>query len=120
MCAEKTNVSDCQNLIDAGCSQIKSVCSSKDSAGNCLTYSQTYQCKTSEARKENRRVCVEAKCTDGKCYQESSEPDKDFGQAIAMMEATREAGVWRKRFNRFVESIQWRRGNMYCKAISWS
>ncbi|WP_453941950.1 conjugal transfer protein TraN, partial [Acinetobacter baumannii] len=94
MCAEKTNVSDCQNLIDAGCSQIKSVCSSKDSAGNCLTYSQTYQCKTSEARKENRRVCVEAKCTDGKCYQESSEPDKDFGQAIAMMEATREAGVY--------------------------
>ncbi|WP_370976924.1 conjugal transfer protein TraN [Acinetobacter baumannii] len=86
-----------------------------------LNHSQTYQCKTSEARKENRRVCVEAKCTDGKCYQESSEPDKDFGQAIAMMEATREAGVYgEKEFYRFVESIQWRRGNMYCKAISWS
>lgn len=89
-----TTLSDCQQYVNKGCDQIGSVCTSKDSSGKCLSYSQTYRCEKSPARTEKQTVCVQANCIDGKCYQESSEPDTDFGQAVAMMEATREAGVY--------------------------
>ncbi|MDC4411820.1 conjugal transfer protein TraN [Acinetobacter baumannii] len=89
-----TTTGDCQPLLERGCTQIGSICSAKDSSGKCLTYSQTYRCEKTAAREEKKTVCVEAKCIDGKCYQATSEPDPDFGQAIAMMEVTREAGVY--------------------------
>lgn len=89
-----TTLSDCQQFVNKGCDQIGSVCTSKDSNGKCLSYSQTYRCEKTPARTENQTICVQANCIDGKCYQETNEPDNDFGQAIAMMEAAREAGVY--------------------------
>lgn len=89
-----TTLSDCQQFVNKGCEQIGSVCTAKDSNGKCLSYSQTYRCEKTPARTENQTICVQANCIDGKCYQESNEPDTDFGQAVAMMEVAREAGVY--------------------------
>lgn len=89
-----TALSDCQQFVNKGCEQIGSVCTGKDASGKCLSYSQKYRCEKTPARIENQTICVQANCIDGKCYQETNEPDGDFGQAIAMMEVAREAGVY--------------------------
>ncbi|ENG7912459.1 conjugal transfer protein TraN [Acinetobacter baumannii] len=90
-----TTVSDCRPLLEKGCSQIGSVCTSKDAKGTCLTYSQKYQCEKTPAKEEQQTICVDVDCVDGKCLEKAADKkDEDFAQAVTMMEAAREAGVY--------------------------
>ncbi|EMR8015426.1 conjugal transfer protein TraN [Acinetobacter baumannii] len=93
--ANGTTVSDCRPLLERGCSQIGSVCTSKDANGTCLTYSQKYQCEKTPAKEEEQTICVDVDCVDGKCLEKAADQkDADFAQAVTMMEAAREAGVY--------------------------
>ena len=90
-----TTVSDCRPLLEKGCTQIGSECTSKDANGSCVSYSQKYQCEKTPATEEEQTICVDVDCVDGKCLEQASdEKDADFAEAITMMEAAREAGVY--------------------------
>lgn len=93
--ANGSTVSDCRPLLEKGCSQIGSECTSKDAKGVCLSYSQKYQCEKTPASEEVKTICVDADCVDGSCLEkEADEKDGDFAEAITMMEAAREAGLY--------------------------
>lgn len=90
-----STVSDCRPLLEKGCTQIGSECTSKDANGTCVSYSQKYQCEKTPAREEEQTICVDVDCVDGKCLETAAdEKDADFAEAITMMEAAREAGVY--------------------------
>lgn len=90
-----STVSDCRPLLEKGCSQIGSECTSKDANGTCLSYSQKYQCEKTPAKEEVKTICVDADCVGGGCLEkDADEKDADFAEAITMMEAAREAGVY--------------------------
>lgn len=90
-----TTVSDCRPLLEKGCSQIGSECTSKDANGVCLSYSQKYQCEKTPAKEEEQTICVDVDCVDGSCLEKAADDkDADFAEAITMMEAAREAGVY--------------------------
>ena len=90
-----TTVTDCRPLLEQGCSQIGSECTSKDANGVCQSYSQKYQCEKTPAKEEVKTICVDADCVGGNCLEkDADEKDGDFAEAITMMEAAREAGLY--------------------------
>ena len=96
-CRSQNQASDCQPLRDRGCAQIGSACVSRDEAGNCMTHEQRYSCPDQPETFIEKTVCDQGTfCQNGGpgCFDTSYSPDRDFGQAAAMMEATREAGVY--------------------------
>lgn len=96
-CRSQNRINDCQPLRDKGCSQIGSHCVERDDAGTCVMFEQKYHCTDQPETHTERTVCDQsAFCQDDAagCFDTSAPPDKDFGQAVAMMEAAREAGVY--------------------------
>ena len=94
-CLTDYKVSDCQPLRDRGCEQLSSTCLVKNSKGVCTSYSQSYRCQVGSATKNEETICVDADCVDGTCFPPDKGPDNDkFAEAIAMMEAQREAAVY--------------------------
>lgn len=96
-CRSQNMVNDCQPLRDKGCSQIGSLCVERDDVGACVMYEQKYNCPDKPETHTEKTVCDQsAFCQNGGagCFDTSSPPDKDFGQAAVMMEAAREAGVY--------------------------
>ena len=96
-CRGQNQASDCQPLRERGCAQIGSACVSRDDAGNCMTHEQSYSCPDQPETFTEKTVCDQGTfCQNGGpgCFDTSYSPDQDFGQAAAMMEATREAGVY--------------------------
>ena len=95
-CRSQDMVNDCQPLRDKGCVQVGSTCAERDDGGVCVMYEQSYQCPDKPESFTDKTVCDQsAFCQDGGsgCFDTSSSPDRDFGQAAVMMEASREAGV---------------------------
>lgn len=93
-CLDPINATDCDQYAKKGCSQTKSECLTKDNNGKCISYSQTYSCQTSKPTVKKETICVDATCVDGSCFNGTSPEDKDFAQGVAMMEVTREAGIY--------------------------
>lgn len=86
---------DCQALIDKGCAQIGGACSDVAQDGSCTTYTRTMQCPVKLPEVKESVVCESALCQDGSgCFDTTRPLDKDFGQAAAIMEASREAGIY--------------------------
>lgn len=64
-------------------------------SGQCIWEERTYQCMTSPPGTTTVTDCAgQVFCMDGKCFDTGYTPDQDFGTAIALMEAAREAGVY--------------------------
>lgn len=103
-CANKTYtmmcqapmVNECSQEELRGCEQLASECTEKDVDGKCVTYNQTYQCKKTEERVVEATQCEQKLCNGENCIGNQPEADGDFGKAIAMMEAQRQAGVYGK------------------------
>lgn len=96
-CTNERVVSECSSLDTKGCEQIGSECTERDSQGNCLAHNQTYQCKKTEERVVETTQCEQKLCNGDNCIGEPPlEADGDFGKAIAIMEAQRQAGVYGK------------------------
>lgn len=96
-CRSHKTVNDCQALRDMGCAQIGTTCIDRASDGSCTLAEQRYDCPDKPASTTEQTVCDESTfCLDGNagCFDTSSDPDRDFGIAAVMMEASREAGVY--------------------------
>ncbi len=95
-CSGTSLTSDCQELIDRGCTQVSSQCVDQLTSGACDMSERTYSCQTSPPTQTQQTVCDQsAFCQSGSgCFNTSNPPDQDFGKAMAAMEAAREAGVY--------------------------
>lgn len=97
-CATDKQVSDCQPLRDKGCAQLGSSCLNYLADGTCSTYEQRFQCTNTTPQKEVESCVSNTFCIhengQQRCFDASSSPDKDFGTAIATMEAMREMGTY--------------------------
>lgn len=96
-CTDTASIGTCQPLRDRGCGQVNTQCISYDDTGTkCMSSTQTFQCPDKPATVKETNVCDTSLCqADGTgCFSTTRPADKDFGQAAAMMEASREAGVY--------------------------
>ncbi len=96
-CNNDTEVNECSVSELKGCEQIGSECTDRDNQGNCVSYNKTYQCKKTEERVTETRQCEQQLCNGDNCIgNPPPEADGDFGKAIAIMEAQRQAGTYGK------------------------
>ncbi|MFN7570490.1 MAG: conjugal transfer protein TraN [Betaproteobacteria bacterium] len=95
-CRSQDTIDDCAELKARGCGQVGSTCVTWAPEGSCAMYEQAYQCLETPAKTIESTVCDTTFCQDDKaaCFDTTHPPDKDFGMAAAMMEATREAGIY--------------------------
>lgn len=95
-CTDAASVDTCQPLRDRGCGQIGTNCLSKDANGKCVSSDLTFTCQDKPPTTKETTVCDTSVCqADGTgCFDTTRPADKDFGMAAAMMEASREAGVY--------------------------
>lgn len=95
-CRDHTSVDTCTPLRERSCGQVNTECLTTDAQGKCISATQTYQCPDQAPTIVERTVCETALCQqDGTgCFDTSRPTDRDFGQAAAMMEAAREAGIY--------------------------
>lgn len=106
-CATKTLTSTCDTLVDRGCTFVGKRCISTLPSGACSDYEVAYNCMASPGKEETYTDCgTKVYCLDGasrgeKCYDASSPADKDFGRAVATMEAVRQAGLYGDQFRIF-------------------
>lgn len=81
----------------SGCTLTSSTCVRVDplDASICQSYRETYSCNvagTSQTRVSNCPTDVH--CVGTQCFDARRQPDADFARSMAMVEATREAGVY--------------------------
>jgi len=95
-CVSGDTVNTCLPLVERGCAELGQECLSSAADGYCLSATVRYQCQDRSAVSSTRNVCTAPACDAGGtgCFDTSRPADKDFGQAAAMMEAVREAGVY--------------------------
>ena len=95
-CRSADVVNNCQPLRDRGCTQSGAACVDTAPDGSCSMYEQRYQCPLAPEKTVEKTVCDAAFCQDGDagCFDTTRPPDLDFGQAAAIMEASREAGIY--------------------------
>jgi len=95
-CRDSSSVDTCSPLRAKGCGQINTQCLTYTEDGKCQSATLTFQCPDKPATVKETNVCDTSLCqADGTgCFNTSHPADKDFGQAAAMMEAAREAGVY--------------------------
>lgn len=89
--------SNCQPLIDAGCTLIPSAttCASYLPDGSCGTTNKTYQCGTPATTVATGSTCdTTPYCINGICYDTTRPGDPDFGKTVAGMEVAREMGTY--------------------------
>lgn len=102
-CRSQEKINDCQPLRDKGCAQIGSTCLNVLEDGTCSTHEQRYQCMVKQPTKEVNSCATNTFCINEngqqRCFDASSSPDKDFGTAIATMEAMREMGTYMDKGN---------------------
>ena len=87
----------CQPLINAGCTLIagSEACTTILPDGTCGALAKTYQCGAPASTLATGAICdATPYCINGVCYDTSRPSDPDFGKAIAMMEAARQAGTY--------------------------
>jgi conjugal transfer mating pair stabilization protein TraN len=95
-CTDPDRVSSCKPLRDKGCGQINTQCISTAPDGTCASSTLTFRCEDKPASVRRTNVCETALCqaNGSGCFDTTRPEDKDFGKAVAMMEATREAGIY--------------------------
>ena len=96
-CRSQTTDDQCQELRNSGCTQNASVCVDKNQDGSCGLFEQRYQCENKPATVTERTVCDSSSfCQDGGqgCFDTSAPSDADLGRAAAMIEASRQAGIY--------------------------
>lgn len=94
-CASTAAVNDCQPLIDRGCFQVDSRCIDTLANGQCALYEQSYSCKVASGATQTVTNCGnQSFCVDGNCFGTGYPPDADFARAVAVLEASREAGQY--------------------------
>lgn len=78
--------------------------------GVCPYQDKTYKCVTKDEEIKKVLDCSgQALCQGGNCFDTGYEPDKDFGPAMALLEAARQAGVYGSEasiFSGFAESCR--------------
>lgn len=94
-CSTADFVDDCGALRQT-CEQIGSRCVSADADGACNQHEQTYRCEEQPGGRHKTTVCVGRQFCQGGlgCFDTGYAPDGDFGHAIAMTEAARQAGMY--------------------------
>lgn len=81
----------CQELRDAGCTQINSQCVD-DVYGRCIAWEQTYQC-TVPGKTHKVEDCSAANyCQDGNCFDAGYAANTDFGLAASYLSSAEEMG----------------------------
>jgi len=94
-CEDSSSIDTCQPLRDRGCGQIGTSCLNTDPSGKCGMANFTYSCPDKPASTKQETICDTSFCKDGTgCFDTTSPPDRDFGQAAALVEVSREAGVY--------------------------
>ena len=94
-CASTAPVNDCQPLVDRGCFQVDSRCIDTLANGQCGLFEQTYSCKVASGATQTITNCGnQSFCVSGNCFETGYPPDADFAKAVAVLEATREAGQY--------------------------
>jgi conjugal transfer mating pair stabilization protein TraN len=94
-CASTAPVNDCAKLIERGCVQIGSRCIDTLANGQCALFEQTYSCKVASGATQTITHCgTQSFCVSGNCFDTGYAPDADFAKAVAMLEASREAGQY--------------------------
>lgn len=94
-CASTAAVNDCQPLINRGCFQVDSRCIDTLANGQCALYEQSYSCKVASGATQTITNCGnQSFCVDGNCFGTGYPPDADFSKAVAVLEASREAGQY--------------------------
>ncbi len=97
-CRDPNLVSDCAPLRTRGCTQSDSSCVSRDTQGACVMYAQQYKCPDQPATVTQRTVCdQDTFCQSGAggtCFSTGSVADPDLARAAALLEISRQAGVY--------------------------
>ena len=94
-CATENALDTCQPLRDRGCGQIGSACLTVGLNGLCSSASFTFNCPVQPAKTIDKTVCDTSYCAnDAACFDTTAPEDKDFGSAAALMEVSRQAGVY--------------------------
>ena len=96
-CLTQDSDYDCGPRAHGNCALIQTTCLEKAVDGECSITEESYRCEKTPPSITTREVCEpSAFCQSGDagCFSTERQPDQDFGQAVAMMEATREAGVY--------------------------
>lgn len=96
ICEDSATTNSCDYWRQQGCGQIGTSCMSYDANHNCVDATYTFSCLDKPATTTQQTVCDSSFCKDdgSGCFNTTSPPDKDFGQAAAMVEVSREAGVY--------------------------
>jgi conjugal transfer mating pair stabilization protein TraN len=82
-------------LRERGCGQIGASCLATGGNGACTTASFTFSCPDKPASAIDKTVCDKSYCAgDVGCFDTTSAADQDFGQAAALLEVSRQAGVY--------------------------
>ncbi|TWI69299.1 conjugal transfer mating pair stabilization protein TraN [Pseudoduganella lurida] len=97
-CIEPAITDGCGVLRAQGCREGAVHCSQSATVGGqpvCLTEQHEYACQAGGGQASTVSDCSgQQYCIDGNCFDTGTPPDGDFRQAVAMMEAGREAGVY--------------------------
>lgn len=93
----KSDVSECSTYSsNPNCSLQSTSCDPEDVVnGQCTYQRSTYQCMTSPATTTTTTDCSGQQfCSGGACFDRGHAADKDFGLTMAMMETSRQGGVY--------------------------
>jgi conjugal transfer mating pair stabilization protein TraN len=96
-CAGLSLTTNCTQLRNSpNCVELSSLCVDWAPDGSCSVLEHTYKCTIEgSGRTDTRTTCSAQKfCINGQCFETGYPPDSDMGQALAMLEASREAGVY--------------------------
>lgn len=92
-CASTTLQSDCQDLINRGCTETSNTCTDTLPGGQCGGRQRVYQCTFAPGTTQTVTNCGGQQfCMSGNCFDTSYTPDADFLKVTAAMEAGRQGG----------------------------
>lgn len=85
--------SDCQDLAQNNqCSLVATSCESTNDDGTCALKALSYRCNTGTSGPTEITTCNGGLlCLDGLCFEQEAGNDRDFGMAMTLMEAGRQA-----------------------------
>ncbi|MCE4369660.1 type-F conjugative transfer system mating-pair stabilization protein TraN [Xanthomonas hortorum] len=89
-------INECSGLAAQGCTPVATTCQQTNAAtGECEIHQDTYSCPTDPHTVTSIGSCpADRFCLGDTCFSTVYTADADFAQAMSMMEAAREAGVY--------------------------
>ena len=93
VCASTDLQSDCGDLLNnPSCTEKGNTCIDKLPGGQCGLRERKFSCKVKDGTTKDVTTCDQGVCVNGVCSAPSTDPDSDFGQVIAGLEAQRQMG----------------------------